>query len=217
MIQNDIMMTLATMMRQPFLIFAAQMRERTDSSLEALQLLAKETDVTAGRIAEYLDIKPSSVTQLIKKLEENELVERRKSEQDARVTFVDLTEKGREMASSRTENTTSIQQTLFGGLSEEELQQFYSVLTRLNEKLKSPEFFQVLQQNFGNDRRWQQFSKMSSHFERAREQMMKHARHYGGGAFCDRKGERSDEWNRRFFQQDLFEQWTDSRRKGKHK
>ncbi|MGX7738460.1 MarR family winged helix-turn-helix transcriptional regulator [Enterococcus faecalis] len=64
-------------------------------------MLASEENVTAGRIAEYLDIKPSSVTQIIKKLESVKAVKRVKNESDARVTFVVLTDKGRESLSTQ--------------------------------------------------------------------------------------------------------------------
>ena len=67
--KDEILDNLMKVSHEPFLVFANRVEEKTDNALETLKLLAKETNVTPGRISEYLDIKPSSVTQIIKKLE----------------------------------------------------------------------------------------------------------------------------------------------------
>ena len=66
--KTDILNKLLKIAQQPYLIFASSIEEKPDNTFETLKLLASEENVTAGRIAEYLDIKPSSVTQIIKKL-----------------------------------------------------------------------------------------------------------------------------------------------------
>ena len=86
--KDEILDNLMKVSHEPFLVFANRVEEKTDNALETLKLLAKETNVTPGRISEYLDIKPSSVTQIIKKLEKAGTVLREKSPKDSRVTEI---------------------------------------------------------------------------------------------------------------------------------
>ncbi len=62
-----------------------------------LRTLAENDGMTQTEIAEKLDIRPSSLGELVMKLEENGFVERRQNENDKRVINVYLTEKGREI------------------------------------------------------------------------------------------------------------------------
>lgn len=169
---TDILNKLMEISHQPFLIFASRVEEKPDNAFETLQLLAKEENVTAGRISEHLDIKPSSVTQIIKKLESTGTIERVKSETDARVTFIVLTEKGRESLTERSVIATDLKDELFKGFSEEELGQLGEYLTRISKNSSSEEFQEKINDIFSDDKRWQRFGKMSAHFGRAREQML---------------------------------------------
>ena len=180
---TDILNKLMEISHQPFLIFANRVEEKTDNAFETLQLLAKEENVTAGRISEYLDIKPSSVTQIVKKLEATGTIERIKSESDARVTFVVLTEKGRESLAERGAISTDLKDELFKGFSEEELQQLEAYLTRISKNSSSEEFQRKVNEIFSDDKRWQRFGKMSAHFGRAREQMLEKSRFDEFGGF----------------------------------
>lgn len=54
---------------------------------------------TVGRIAERLDLEPSTITPLVKRLEVAGLVDRRRNPQDERQVVVDLTQKGRDLES----------------------------------------------------------------------------------------------------------------------
>ncbi|MDH6363900.1 DNA-binding MarR family transcriptional regulator [Enterococcus sp. PF1-24] len=170
--ENNILNNLTNIARQPFLIFANQVDEKTDNALETLQLLAKEEEVTAGRISEYLDIKPSSVTQIIKKLEEAGTAEKVKSQKDARVTYVKLTAKGRESLEYRGNISVNLRDELFKDFTEEELTKLDNYLARMATNVSSEEFQEKLNKIFGDDQRWQQFEKMSAHFGRARGQML---------------------------------------------
>lgn len=191
MYKNSILNTLMEITQQPFLIFANQVAEKTDNALETLRLLAKEENVTAGRISEYLDIKPSSVTQIIKKLEEAGTAERVKSLEDARVTYVKLTAKGRESLAYQGTISTSLNDELFKDFTEVELAQLDDYLTRMASNISSTEFQDKLKELFTDDKRWQHFGKMSAHFGRAREQMMDRS---GFGDFRDFGG--FDGWKR---------------------
>ena len=170
--KQDILNKLIGITYQPFLVFASKVGKKSDNAFETLYLLANETKVTAGRIAEYLDIKPSSVTQIIKKLEDAKTAIRVKSEDDARITFVEITDKGRESIKDRGAISTNLCDELFKGLDENELVMLDSYLTRIDENVCSAEFQAKLDEIFNDDHRWKHFSKMSAHLGKAREQML---------------------------------------------
>ncbi|MBF8807641.1 MAG: MarR family transcriptional regulator [Enterococcus lacertideformus] len=180
MMNNKILENLLEISRQPFLIFAYQVEEKTDNAFETLKILADEENVTAGRLAELLDIKPSSVTQIIKRLEEAGIVIREKSMTDSRVTIVKMTDKGYESLKERRSINTTLKDVLFEGFVEDELEQLNTYLERMNENISSPEFQEKLAEVFGDDKRWERFNAMSAQFGRAREQMMERS---GFGGF----------------------------------
>lgn len=129
--KDEILDKLLEITHQPFLIFVNAVEEKTDNAFETLKLLAAEENVTAGRISEVLDIKPSSVTQIIKKLEEAGTAQREKSEQDSRVTIVKITDKGRESLKERSSISTTLKDVLFQGFAEDELEMLDQYLERM--------------------------------------------------------------------------------------
>ncbi|MDQ7252519.1 MarR family winged helix-turn-helix transcriptional regulator [Pediococcus pentosaceus] len=172
--KDEILDNLMKVSHEPFLVFANRVEEKTDNALETLKLLAKETNVTPGRISEYLDIKPSSVTQIIKKLEKAGTVLREKSPKDSRVTVVKITDKGRESLKTHGSIGNTLKDVLFKDFSDSELEYLDQYLERMVNNIGSDEFSEKLNEVFDNDQRWAQFGKMSPHFERAREQMLRH-------------------------------------------
>lgn len=176
--KDEILDNLMKVSHEPFLVFANRVEEKTDNALETLKLLAKETNVTPGRISEYLDIKPSSVTQIIKKLEKAGTVLREKSPKDSRVTVVKITDKGREILKTHGSIGNTLKDVLFKDFSDSELEYLDQYLERMVNNIGSDEFSEKLNEVFDNDQRWAQFGKMSPHFERAREQMLRH-NHFG--------------------------------------
>ena len=176
--KDEILDNLMIVSHEPFLVFANRVEEKTDNALETLKLLAKETNVTPGRISEYLDIKPSSVTQIIKKLEKAGTVLREKSPKDSRVTVVKITDKGRESLKTHGSIGNTLKDVLFKDFSDSELEYLDQYLERMVNNIGSDEFSEKLNEVFDHDQRWAQFGKMSPHFERAREQMLRH-NHFG--------------------------------------
>ncbi|KRL01154.1 transcriptional regulator [Liquorilactobacillus capillatus DSM 19910] len=176
-----------TITRQSFLVFMNQIEERPDNTFETLKLLSEEENVTAGRIAEVLDIKPSSVTQIIKKLEKAGTVKRIKSEQDARITFVKLTAIGRETLNTRGNLSTGLKEEMFKGFSDTELKDLSGYLDRLGENLTSDSFEKKVAKTFGDDRHWRHFAQMSARFGHAREKMLDrhNFEHYHNFSNCD--------------------------------
>lgn len=171
MLETTIINKLEEIAHQPFLLFLNQINEKTDNSYETLKLLTEEGDVTAGRISEYLDIKPSSVSQIIKKLENTGAVKRVKSPKDARVTYVTLTPIGEAAVRDRSFNS-EIKKEMFNAFSEEELVNLDADLTKLLSTVTSDSFNEQLNTIFSDDKKWEQFRNMFEQFGRARDQMM---------------------------------------------
>ncbi|XEO94210.1 MarR family winged helix-turn-helix transcriptional regulator [Latilactobacillus sakei] len=202
--KTDLLNKLLNIAHQPVLIFANQIEETPDNTFATLKLLVTEKRVTAGRIAEYLDIKPSSVTQIIKKLEAAETVTKVKSETDARVTFVEITDKGRAAIAAQGNLAGGFNEALFKGFEETELEQFDDYLTRLEANLESAPFLDKVEAIFGDDRNWEHFGKMSARFGKAREKMMGQG---GFGGFNHRAGFNGEYGG--------FEGWRKSRKQHK--
>lgn len=172
-------MNLMEISQQPFLKFFYRIGEKTDNTIKTLALLKKEKHVTAGRISEYLDIKPSSVTQIIKKLESMSAVEKVKSVEDARVIFLEITSQGKQFLEDKSLNHAVFTEEIFGGFSEKELLQLNDYLIKIEKNIQSDSFQKQLTTIFADDKKWQKFSGMSARFEKAREKMVDDER-FGG-------------------------------------
>lgn len=83
-----------------------------------LDILAEEDGVTSGVLAEILDMRPSSVTEILNKLEKRGEIERREDEQDKRIKRIYITATGREKADLNKPQERS--EEFFAGLTEEE-------------------------------------------------------------------------------------------------
>lgn len=94
-----------------------------------LDILAEEDGVTSGVLAEILDMRPSSVTEILNKLENRGEIERREDEQDKRIKRIYITEIGREKATVNKPQERS--EEFFAGLTDEEMQQLDQLLNKV--------------------------------------------------------------------------------------
>lgn len=186
--KGEILNKFMSITQQSFLVFVNQVEEKPDNTFETLKLLSDEEKVTAGRIAEHLDIKPSSVTQIIKKLENAGTAKRVKSEDDARVTFVELSDKGRETLNAQGNISSGLKDEMFKGFTDEELETLDSFLNRIDDNLSSETFKEKIESVFGDDKRWEHLGQMSARFGRAREQMLERGGFEGLGGIGNRGG-----------------------------
>ncbi|MFT8837316.1 MarR family winged helix-turn-helix transcriptional regulator [Liquorilactobacillus satsumensis] len=99
--------------------------------LRLLQLLTEKEQLTNSEIVEELDIRPSSVSALVRKLEEEELVARRESPTDKRVLIISLTAKGTQFINDSHKLKDELSESLFSALSAEEQQQLRTLLRKL--------------------------------------------------------------------------------------
>lgn len=82
-------------------------------------------------LAEQVGLTPSGITRLINPMEKIGLVEKEANPRDARVSFVSLTGAGRQIHSDASATFEQASQALFAALSESELEQLESLLSRI--------------------------------------------------------------------------------------
>lgn len=87
--------------------------------------------LTNAEIAEILDIRPSSVSATLSRLEDAELITREPSPRDKRVVIIKLSTRGQEMAAHRVQGTNDLADQLFGNLTDEECEQLQHLLAKL--------------------------------------------------------------------------------------
>lgn len=103
-----------------------------------LNLLSKyEKGLNQKDIGKNLFIKPSSVNQIIVKLEQMNYITRLVDPSDKRVLIVTITNSGKEILEKGREKLSHIQHLMKKGIPEEELAQFDKVALRMKENLLS--------------------------------------------------------------------------------
>ncbi|MBM7416875.1 MULTISPECIES: MarR family transcriptional regulator [Nocardiaceae] len=92
--------------------------------------LWERAPMSAGEIASALQLEPASLTPLLKRLDADGLLTRRRSDSDERRLVIDLTEKGRQLRGSAESIPGTVIESL--GVDVSELEQLHAVLTRIN-------------------------------------------------------------------------------------
>ncbi|HML47259.1 MAG TPA: MarR family transcriptional regulator [Clostridia bacterium] len=105
------------------------------SQARLLDILLEEDGQSLKDIVERMDIRPSSAGELVGKLEQSGLVERRENPTDKRVVNVFLTEAGRKEAERNAEER--VDRDLFSGLDEQEQEQLSGLMEKLIASLKA--------------------------------------------------------------------------------
>jgi DNA-binding MarR family transcriptional regulator len=101
--------------------FSRNTKVRRQGARGLLALLLKEDGLTNAEIAEKLDVRPSSVTNMVKQLEQNNFIERKQDEQDKRISRIYLTSQAHEKKAEQVENFDNLSEDLFANLTAEEI------------------------------------------------------------------------------------------------
>jgi len=105
-----------------------------------LLLLVLQNDGSSQRdLAEQLDVRPSSMTEMLTKLEHNNLIERKQDDKDQRVMRIYLTEQGKEAAEKIAANKDALAESFFLALSEDEQEQLLILIEKLCTGLEADE------------------------------------------------------------------------------
>ncbi|AKP64062.1 transcriptional regulator [Levilactobacillus koreensis JCM 16448] len=104
--------------------------------MRLLQLLHHaKNGMTNADIAEILDIRPSSVSATISRLEDMGLAERVPSKADKRAVIVKLSDRGQEMFDQYDQRVDGLSEKIFGGLDADEQAALERLLTKLNHQV----------------------------------------------------------------------------------
>ena len=98
-----------------------------------LFILERTGLVSQKKLADILRIRPSSVGEILAKLEAKGLICRTPSPEDGRVLLVSLTEEGKAAAQQVRENRAVAHKEMLSGLTKEEKRGFYQALRKIQE------------------------------------------------------------------------------------
>ncbi len=96
-----------------------------------LHLIAKKNGANQRDLAEQMDIRPSSMTEMLMKLEESGFITRKQDEQDQRMMRNYLTVTGRREVEQLIAIHDDFADSLFNTLSEEEKEQMVTIIEKL--------------------------------------------------------------------------------------
>ena len=101
-----------------------------------LEILAKNDGVSSRELAELMDIRPSSLTEMLVRMEREGLITRTTDENDRRVTRISMTESCAELAKQHCERRAEDIARVSACFTDEEAAQFCSMCDRLREHLE---------------------------------------------------------------------------------
>lgn len=100
-----------------------------------LLFLEQNNGKTQRELSGVLQIKPASMTDLLQRMEKNELVERRRGEIDQRTINVFITEKGKKKTKEFLEKGDALEMLLFTGFTAKEKETFLASFLKMTENL----------------------------------------------------------------------------------
>lgn len=112
---------------------STQLMGLTSTQSEAIRYILKnysEKSLSAANLMEYLQLSQSTVTGIIQRLEEKELIERTVSKADTRKNIIMPTAKGLELEESLKQSAVETEAILLDGMTKEEQEQFNYLLQK---------------------------------------------------------------------------------------
>ncbi len=100
-----------------------------------LKILSKQDGLTHSEIAEIMEISPAAATKVIKRMEQNKYILRQPDPKDERVSRVFIQEAGIAIINQIDKTFQQLNQTMFDGLSDEDLKKFHELLILIRNNL----------------------------------------------------------------------------------
>lgn len=104
--------------------------------IHLLFLISRNDGVIQRDLAEILDIRPSSLTEMLVKLEQEAFVVRKQDEKDQRIMHIYLTENGKAAVNGFTEANTKLTSAIFNCLMEEEIEKMLELVRKISGNLE---------------------------------------------------------------------------------
>ncbi len=125
--------------------YVALPEERHDAALylgqfRCLRQLEQTDGISQRTLADALQVRPPSLSEVLNRLTQKGLVERRVSEMDRRSMLVFLTEQGREVLQKSIDFQRRLHADMFSALSEEEKSQLFLLLKKVERHGKKEVF-----------------------------------------------------------------------------
>lgn len=105
--------------------------------IKLLSIISKNDGIIQRELAEILDLRPSSLTEMISNLERNSLITRKQDENDRRIMHVYLTEEGKNIIVNFKQAKDDLQDSIFKCLTIEEKEKMLEIVGKVNSSLES--------------------------------------------------------------------------------
>jgi DNA-binding MarR family transcriptional regulator len=109
----------------------------TSGRLVLMWLLSRFGEMRMGAAAQMLDLTPRAITGQVDGLEDDGLAQRRASEEDGRVVYVSLTDKGSALISRIEPDLTESFTSLFSCLEKSEMRELIRITEKLTDHMKA--------------------------------------------------------------------------------
>ena len=109
----------------------------TSSQILAVFIISQDDKVTMGQLAQMLDLTPRAITGLMSGLEKKKLVTRTKDQNDARITWLSLSEIGKKFLKDARPDASKKLSTLFEVLTKKEQIELVRVIEKLTDHMKA--------------------------------------------------------------------------------
>jgi len=114
--------------------YMGQKKQKLTGQQRVLAILKLEDGLTQNYLAEVLDLRPSSIAELLKKMETNGDITRTEDEKDKRTKHVHLTDAGRKKAEENASlKNEDYSENFFAGLNDDEKAQFSEYLQKISD------------------------------------------------------------------------------------
>lgn len=101
----------------------------------ALLYIYNQKKATSSALAQWLNVNKSAITALIRRLEEKQLVLRERIDEDRRVVYLSLSQKGTQLYEECQQRIHRLVQNLVSAFDEEELDHFMQTYKKINQML----------------------------------------------------------------------------------
>lgn len=118
-----------------FLIHHELVEQLTYEQYYALFHIYNQEKVTSSALAQWLNVNKSAITALIRRLEEKQLVLRERIDEDRRIVYLSLSQKGTQLYEECQQRIHMLVQNLVSAFDEEELDHFIQTYKKINELL----------------------------------------------------------------------------------
>ena len=105
--------------------------------MKLLSIISKNDGIIQRDLAEVLDMRPSSLTEMVSNLEKNSLISRKQDENDRRVMHVYLTEEGKKIIESFKQAKDELHDSVFSCLTLDEKEKMLEIVRKVNSSLES--------------------------------------------------------------------------------